>query len=162
MSNQATGVKVKIKSKKKRSMADSAKLFQKRLHKKLNNPKKKFFILKLMPLLSKTLIDSVLMYANGLYSNPTTEKLAKAMGYVGESLCEISVSNLTRLDIPNQYGRFRIENCMFIPPVISYARRVVGVATMEDGMIISYHVMGGKEEEKEKKYFNQAMKILRR
>ena len=162
MSNQATGVKVKIKSKKNRSVADSAKSFQKRLHKKLNNPKKKFLILKFMPLLSKTLVDSVLMYVNGLFYNPTTEKLAKVMGYVGENSNEISVSNLTRLDIPNQYGRFRIENCMFIPPVISYARRVVGVATMEDGMIISYHVMCGKDEVKEKDKFKQAMEILRR
>lgn len=31
---------------------------------------------------------------------------------------------------------------------------------MEAGMLISYHVMGGKEEEKEKDIFKQAMEKL--
>lgn len=161
MSNQATGVKVNIKNGKKNSMEDSAKLFQKQLYKKLSKPKKKYFILKFMPLLSKTLVDSVLMYANGLYSNPTTKKLAKVMGYVGENSKEVSISNLTRLDIPNHYGKYEIRNCLFIPPVISYARRVIGVASMEDGMMISYHFMSGNEDKKEINYFKRAIELLR-
>jgi NRPS condensation-like uncharacterized protein len=161
MSNQATGVKINIKNRKKRSTEDSAKLFQKQLHRKLSNPKKKYFILKFMPRLSKTLVDSVLMYANGLYTNPTTAKLAKAMGYVGENTKEVSISNLTRLDIPNHYGKYEIRNCLFIPPVISYARRVIGVASMEDGMMISYHFMSGNDDKKEINYFKRAIELLR-
>lgn len=161
MSNQATGVKVKIRNKKKWSIIDNAKSFHKRLHKKLRRPKKKYFILKFLPLLSNTLLDSVMMYANGLYTNLTTAKLAKVMGYVGENSRGISISNLTRLDIPNQYGEFGIDNCLFIPPVISYTRRVIGVATLDDGMIISYHFMSGKDELRERDYFKQAMGLLR-
>lgn len=45
--------------------------------------------------------------------------------------------------------------------MISYARRVIGVASMEDGMMISYHFMSGNEDKKEINYFKRAIELLR-
>lgn len=49
----------------------------------------------------------------------------------------------------------------FVPPVVSYAKHIVGVATMKDGMRISYHFMNDSEKEEEENFFERAMEYLK-
>ena len=108
----------------------------------------------------RNLLDSVTMCVFGGYKNEVSEKLAKVMGYEKVAM-DLSVTNLTKLDIPNEYGKYKIENFIFIPPIISYGKRLIGIATLGDEMNITYHIMQDEQTDKEEKYFYQVMKKLK-
>lgn len=161
MSNQATGISVNHTFSDKISFEKNAQLIHRKALFKLSQPVKKYFILRFLPLFQKSLIDSVLLYTYGLYKNKTTQKFARLMGYVGGQTRELGITNLTKLDIPYVYGDYEIKNIIFIPPVVSYAKHIIGVATMEDGMTISYHFMSDQDKEREAEFFKHAIKNLK-
>lgn len=145
------------------SFDENVQLLHQMILDKLANPKKKFFVLHFISLLHPCLIDSVLLHTYGLYQNETTKKLALAMGYTGQKKRDLGITNLTRLDIPASYGKYGIRKLMFIPPSVAYSSHIIGVATMEDGMCISYHFMEEREEEqeKEREFFRRAIHTLK-
>ena len=159
MSNQATGISVVHSFTDEVSFDENVRLLHQKILDKLAKPKKKFFVLHFISLLRPCLIDSVLLHTYGLYQNETTKKLAMAMGYRGEKKRDLGITNLTRLDIPGSYGKYGIRNLIFIPPVVAYSSHIIGVATMEDGMCISYHFM--EEQEKEREFFRRAIHTLK-
>ena len=122
----------------------------------------KYFVLQFILLFTPSLIDSVLLYTYGLYKNKTTQRLARMMGYVGRKTRELGITNLTKLDINNTYGRYILKNGLFIPPVVSYAKHIIGVSTMEDGMSISYHFMSDQDREKEMKFFSHGLRNIKK
>ncbi len=160
MGNQTTGFRVDYHYKNNRSFLQNAKEVQARMKKKLQNNTKKFFVLYFIGALCETLVDSVYLYLGGSYQNPITVKLAKAMG-----CCEVkrdfSISNLTRLDIPTEYGPYKISEFIFIPPVVSYVKRLIGIATLGDEMYITYHLLRDSELDKDIEYFNKIIERLR-
>lgn len=112
-----------------------------------------------MSALDSNLVDSIKLYLFEEYQNQVTEKLAKTLGYKKETR-DLSIMNLTKLDIPNEYGKYKIEDFIFIPPIISSGKRLVGIATLGEEMNITYHIMQDEQMEKEEKYFYQVMKKL--
>lgn len=160
MSNQATGISIKSKYIHKKSLIYNAKQVQKKVHKKLVNCNKKYFILQFMSLLEPTLVDSIVFETYGLIQNPVSRKMADLMAYSSKKENLISITNLTRIKIQQKYGLFQIKNIIFIPPVISYAKRVIGIVSDEDGMTITYHFMNELSELKEKEFFDLAHKNL--
>ncbi len=161
MSNQATGISVNHTYSDRLSFEKNAQLIHRKALLKRSKPVTKYFILRFLPLFQKSLIDSVLLYTYGLYQNKTTQKFAKLMGYVGGQTRELGITNLTKLDIPYVYGAYEIKNMIFIPPVVSYAKHIIGVATMEDGMTISYHFMSDQNKVRETKFFKHAIRNLK-
>lgn len=161
MSNQATGISIDYAYQPGKTFAQNARGVHGKIQKKLNRPKNRYFILQFMPLFLPTLLDSVLLHTYDLYENETTHKLAEILGYKGGKARELGITNLTRLDIPDVYGGFRIRNVLFVPPVVSYARHIIGVCTTGDGMRVSYHFMSNADEEKERAFFAQAVQMIR-
>lgn len=72
------------------------------------------------------LVDSMFRYLSGGFRNPDTEKLTRTLGYSTDAR-DISMTYLTKLDIPSGYGAYRIKDFSFIPPVISYRKRLTGI-----------------------------------
>ncbi|TCL55216.1 condensation domain-containing protein [Kineothrix alysoides] len=161
ISNQATGISVDHLFSDKITFDENAQIVHKRVLYKLRKPVMKYFILRFIPLFTPSLIDSVLLYTYGLYENRTTQKLARLMGYAGGKTRELGITNLTKLDIPNTYGIYGLKNGLFIPPVVSYAKHIIGVSTMEDGMAVSYHFMNDQDREKELEFFRRAVRNLK-
>jgi len=149
MSNQTTGISVEYAYSEEISFAENARNVHQKVREKLNNPVKKYFVLQFLSLFTPTLIDSVLMYTYGLYQNKATLKLAEVMGYKGGKTKELGITNLTRLDIPNAYGSYSIRRVVFVPPVVSYAQKIIGIATIEEEMAVTYHYMRGNEDGEE-------------
>ena len=114
-----------------------------------------------MAALEPSLVDSVLLNTHGLYQNPVSEKFAKVMGYQGGKTRELGITNLTKLDIPTEYGQYTIESQLFIPPVVSYARRIIGVSTLENQMTVVYHFMSCPKEAEERKFFRRGIRNLK-
>lgn len=161
MSNQATGISVENRYSKNISFAENAKLIHQKINKKLKNPVKRYFILQFIALFTPTLIDSILLHTYDLYQSKISQKLAKVMGYKDGKKRDIGITNLTRLNIPDKYGSYKITDILFIPPVVSYAKHIIGASTTEQGMMISYHYMSNQDEEEERKFFKRAVKNIK-
>lgn len=69
------------------------------------------------------------------------EKMAKVMGYTGDGGRDIGVTNLNKISIQNLYKRFVVEDIMFVPPKVSYAKKVVGISTYADTLTLCNHKM---------------------
>ena len=51
----------------------------------------------------------------------------------------MSVTNLTKLDIPEEYGEYKLDFFSFIPPVISYGKNIIGISTLGDCTVLTLH-----------------------
>ena len=66
------------------------------------------------------------------------KKIAILTGATGGLDKDLGVTNLGRIDIARTHG---IEDILFVPPKVSYAKQVVGVSTYGSKLTISYHNM---------------------
>lgn len=145
MSNQTSGIAVKYKYNSQKTFEVNANMVHKAIYKKLKNRDRKYFVLLFMERLCPSLIDAVLLQSHGCYQNKLTEKLAKVMGYIGDGGRDLGVTNLNKIDISNVHGRFVITEIMFVPPKVSYAKKVVGISTYADTLTVCNHRMVRKE-----------------
>ena len=141
MSNQTSGISIKCQYQTDKSFEENLSIIHKEIYKMIQNVNMKYFILLFMGQLNPSLVDSILLQTHGCYQNKLSKKMAGIMGYIGKEGRDLGVTNLTRIDIPNDYGSFRIEDILFIPPKVSYTRNVVGVCTYGDNLTVCHHKM---------------------
>lgn len=141
MSNQTSGISIKCQYQTDKSFEENLSIIHKEIYKMIRNVNMKYFILLFMGQLSPSLVDSILLQTHGCYQNKLSKKMAGIMGYIGKEGRDLGVTNLTRINIPNDYGSFRIEDILFIPPKVSYTRNVVGVCTFGDKLTVCHHKM---------------------
>ena len=139
MGNQATGISVKYRYDKKKSFEDNAKAVFKAMREKLDDTRSRYLVLQFMGLLDPTLKDSLNLVHAGCIESKTASKVAGLLGY-GDKVKDISITNLTRADIPLDYGDVRIREIVFVPPVVSYAKNVIGIVTTGDVMTVARHI----------------------
>lgn len=141
MSNQTSGISIKYKYKNNKTFEENARNVHKKIYKEISSNFKRYFVLSFTADLIPTLIDSVLLYAHGCYKNAFSKKMSKVMFYTGKNVIDLGVTNLTRIDIPCDYEKYKIDNIIFIPPKVSYAKNIIGISTFEDTLNVSYHLM---------------------
>lgn len=141
MGNQATGIAFKYKYNNKISFSKNALKVQKLMKRKLNEKKRLYLVLLFMGKLDPTLVDALSLEHAGYFSGKISHKVAELLGY-GSKVKDISLTNLTRVDIPTEYGPYRIEDVTFVPPVVSYGRNIIGIVTANDTMTIARHYIG--------------------
>ena len=139
MGNQATGISVEYKYNDKKSLGENAKAILDLMQKKLSNGRERYLVLQFMGILDSTLKDSLNLVRAGYFSNKLSDKIGGLLGY-GDRVKDISITNLTRVDIPQNYGSYQIREIVFVPPVVSYAKNVIGIVTIGDAMTVSRHV----------------------
>lgn len=160
MANYASGIAIRYRYDKNSSFLQNARKVHRRIYKKLNNVKSRYLVLQFIGIMEPTLLDAACMAVFGNYQNKTAEYLAHLIQYDNRPK-DISISNLTKLDIPQQYGSYSIRQIAFVAPVIQNARRVFGIATLGNEMCITMHVIEDEYIEREKAYFAKAMRILK-
>ncbi len=139
MSNQTSGISLKYQYNPKRSFEDNLTQIHRKIYMQIHNTRAKYFVLLFISELCPSLIDSVLLQTYGCYQNPLSEKLANIMGYTGRSGPDLGVTNLTRIDIPSDFGDFKVSDLLFIPPKTSYSRQVIGVSSFGDKLTVCWH-----------------------
>lgn len=140
MSNQATGIAVKYKYDSRRTPAENASVIDGMMKKKLRNLGSKFLVLRFMSAFDPTLVDAVNLEFAGYFHSPVSAKLAKILGY-GTNTKDLSITNLTRLDIPDEYGSCKLTDLIFVPPVVSYGKNIVGMVTVGGHLNTTYHTI---------------------
>ncbi len=139
MSNQTSGIAIKYKYNSQMAFEVNANKVHKAIYKKLKNKNRKYFVLLFMERLCPSLIDAILLQSYGCYQNKLTEKMARVMGYIGDGGRDLGVTNLNKIDIPSVHERFVIKDIIFVPPKISYAKKVIGISTYADKLKVCYH-----------------------
>ena len=139
MSNQATGISVKYKYNRNKTLIQNAIIVDRKMKKKLRSNVAKFFILRFMSEFDPTLVDAVNLEYAGHFHSDTSAKLAKLLGY-GNTTKDLSITNLTRLDIETDYGHYKITDLIFVPPVVSYGKNIIGMVTVGGHMNTTYHM----------------------
>ena len=138
MSNQATGISVKYRYDRRKTLVRNAAAIDSAMKKKLRNNTYKYFVLRFMGAFDPTLADAVNLEFAGYFHSGTSAKLAKMLGY-GHNTKDISITNLTRLDIPADYGKYTVTDLIFVPPVVSYGKNIIGMVTVGDHLNTTYH-----------------------
>ncbi len=138
MGNQATGISITYRYDRKKTFDRNAAAIHKLMQKKLSDNRYRFFVLHFMGRLDPTLKDALNLEHAGCFSSKISSKIADYLGY-GEKVKDISITNLTRVDIPTKYGEYAIEQMAFVPPVVSYAKNVIGIVTVGDRMTVVDH-----------------------
>ncbi len=139
MGNQATGISVKYRYDKRKSFEDNARAVFMAMRKKLDDTRARYLVLQFMGLLDPTLKDSLNLVHAGYFESKIASKVADLLGY-GDKVKDISITNLTRADIPIDYGDLHIREIVFVPPVVSYAKNVFGIVTTGDVMTVARHI----------------------
>ncbi|MEK3904603.1 hypothetical protein [Paenibacillus sp. FSL R7-0179] len=159
MGNYATGISIRYRYNKTHDFGANAHKVHKRIYKKLNNHKAKFFLLQFMNEVSPTLIDAAYFSAYGGYVNKAAHTVSNLFGY-GVKPKSISITNLTTLDIHKSQGKYSLTAVSFVPPLVPNARRIVGICTFEDRLTLSLHVAGNDLLSEEKDFWESALREL--
>ena len=138
MSNQATGIAVRYRYDKLKTLTENAAVIDRAMKKKLNDENYKYLVLRFMSAFEPTLVDAVNLEFAGYFHSKSAEKLAKILGY-GQNTKDLSITNLTRIDIPTDYGKYRLTDLIFVPPVVSYGKNIIGMVTVGDHLNTTYH-----------------------
>lgn len=160
MRNDATGISIMCEPDSKQGFWEHAAYIHKLIYNNLESPSKKFFLLKFMNALEGTLIDATYFESFTNYENSIVTKVSQMFGYHGEPK-GISISNLTQVAIPTKYDAYEIDNLLFVPPLVPNAKRMIGVATLGDTMILSMQFLKGKENREMKGTFDKAIQYLK-
>ncbi len=157
MSNQVSGIAINMKHIKRKKLNETTKTIHAKIQKKLNSSIQKYYVLLFMSELYPTLIDAVLLAAHGQTSSKRAEKLAYTLGYKGVKKRNLGVSNLGVIEMQSKYGKYKVNNVVFIPPSISYTQNIIGVSTVNEKLTITYH---GMKSDEENGWFNELICIL--
>lgn len=142
MSNQATGISVDYAYDSRKTLIENAACIDKLMKAKLAKPALKYFILQFMAAFEPPLVDAVNLEFAGCFHSKTSAKLAKLLGY-GTNTKDFSITNLTKLDISTEYSGSRaslkIEDFVFVPPVVSYGKNIIGMVTLNGRLCTVQH-----------------------
>lgn len=138
MGNHVTGISITHRFDERCPLAENARRIHKKTQRKLRH--RRMMALEFLALLPPTLIDAVLLQTHSCYCDPLSAQAARLMGYADKTR-DLGLSNLGRITIPTQYNDYRIENIIFVPPAISYARNVTGASTVNGRLTIAAHKM---------------------
>ncbi|SEQ40052.1 Condensation domain-containing protein [Lachnospiraceae bacterium NE2001] len=138
MGNQATGISIKYAYNYDKPFMWNAKKVQKLMNNKLEDDGARNFVLYFMAIFDPTLEDAMNLQHAGAFNSKTSKRIGNILGY-GKKCNDLSITNLTKLDIPDTYGNLKLDYFSFIPPVISYGRNIIGLSTLGDCTVMTVH-----------------------
>lgn len=160
MANYASGISIAYQTERKKTFWNNAEVVQNLIYQKLENNSKRYFVLKFLNLLEPTLVDAVYFSAYAGYENKTAGRVRDLCGYSGDYK-GISITNLTKVKIPEKYGAYHLKNIEFIPPMVPNAIRVIGVITVQDTMTITMQYVKKDSTIEWKNAFYDAIKMMK-
>lgn len=139
MGNKVTGFSFKIPFDPDKDVFRTAAKISKRFKEHMDDPNKRYRILKIVTSDRPTLIDSVNLVHAGIETDKVAVRSADIMNYT-DTPQDISITNLARIDISDTYGDYKITELVFAGPVIPYGREVIGCVTLGDKTFITKHI----------------------
>lgn len=159
MGNYATGISVIYEYDEKKDFWENAGAVQKLIYNKLDSDRRKLFLLQFMGRLEPTLIDAAYFAAFDGYKNKTAVRFQKMFGFSGKPK-DLSITNLTRLPIKEEYGEYSLDELIFSAPLVANAKRIIGAAALGKSLRLSMHVMKDEEAGNNKALLEMAVSFM--
>lgn len=159
MGNYASGISISYCYKEKLDFWTNAQRVHKLIYNKLDSVRKKFFLLQFLGQLDGSLTDSAYFSAYEDYGNKTAVIIKNMFGY-GNRPKDLSITNLTRLDMNLKYGKFTLTDFIFIPPVAPNAKHMFGLVSLGNKLNLVMHVLKDNKEQEDKEYFQKVIAYL--
>lgn len=159
MGNFATGISTDYKYDEKKNFWENAHVVQHLIQDKLNDPKKKYLLLQFLGKIKGTLQDAIYFQSCTDYEDKVAKIFSQMFGY-NNNPQGISMTNLTKLPIKKQYGDYELKGYTFVPPLVLNSQRIIGVASLENEMVITCQLRQDVCLEENMKFFNEGIKIL--
>lgn len=160
MGNYAIGITSSFAYNEAISFSENAINCHKHIYSRLENNKKKFFLMQFMNAVSGTLTDAVYFaFLDNFESKPANMALGM-FGYT-DNPQGMGVSNLTRVPIATDYDSCRLTDYICVPPLVSNQKRIIGIATIADKMNITMCVMDNEQLAEETAYFARVIEVLK-
>ncbi len=160
MGNYVSGISIRYQLNNRKTFWENARKVQKLIYKKLNSNSAKYFLLQFLDCLEPTLVDAAYFSAFDGYENKSAAKVRDMFGYNRGSK-GISITNLTRLDIPRTYGKYGINTIRFVPPLVPNAKRIIGIETIGEQMSVTLQYEKNETAQEKQEEFKCTMDLLR-
>ncbi len=161
MGLDATGISIDYKYDTSESMERNMETIRKKINQKRNNPNYKFFLINFLLGMEQSLLDAIYFAATGLSQNKVAIQFCNLFGYAGNTKQALSVTNLGVLPIETTRGDVQLHDVIFAPPLVLNAKRLIGVATVNEKIWFTMQVEDNAEKERHHEVFEQSLKILK-
>ena len=162
MGNFASAVSAKCAYDKDKDLWYNAINIKKKLNAKLKKPYNRMVLLQFLHKLDKSILDAVYFYEFTDYDSKLVANVAKILG-VDRQNRGLGISNLMKLNIPVEYGKYKIKDIAFICPNEPANDITVGVVTFNGKMNIAVRYSKKNISENQiDKICKSAMKRLRK
>lgn len=137
LGNFASGLSVQYRWNGKQTFWDNTRAVHEIIRSKLNDPRKKYYVLQSLRRLEPTLIDAMYFCLYAGLSDKTVRTLLDLSKYSEKRRHTLSLTNLAKPKIPVHYGKYALEAVAFVPPLIATSRMMLGVVTVGSRMTIT-------------------------
>lgn len=144
ITNRVLLVKTDFKYNVKKTFWENAEKLHNIAREFIENKDKKYDMALRVRWIEPGLLDSCLMYTFCGYQNKVSKLLAELIGYSGKRKTHLTVTNLTNLEIEQDYGKFQVKNVIPIAPTMSAGKNVICIGTFDEKMTIAYTKMKRK------------------
>jgi len=161
LGNFVSGISVQYRWDAKRSFWSNVRTVHETIYQKLNNPRKKYYVLQSLKRVEPTLIDAMYFTLYAGFQNRMAQTMLDLSKYSEKRRHTLSLTNLARPKIPADYGNYALSAVAFVPPLIATSRMMLGVVTLGDRMTIT---MQYEETDRSKDYdraLSQAVAMLK-
>ena len=138
ISNQVILLKLDYAYNDRKSFAENAQIVHNMIKQHVENDNKKYFIYSIVKQIAPNLMDACLLYSHTDYENKAAEITAKLTGYYGSRKTHFAVTNLTKIQMQNDYERFHVTNVFGIAACMSAVENVICIGSFQDKMTIAY------------------------
>ena len=134
--NLVSNLRVSFDYDRSKSYQENAVALEQVVRPKLKSEPARYNTSQFLAIMEPTLLDAALMYHYMGYENEMAKITAGLIGYHGEKYTDLGMTNMKVVDIPTQYGDYKISNIIGCPPSVSAADKVMGVFTFDGKMTI--------------------------
>ena len=159
MANHVSGLAISTVYDENKSFMQNTQHVHEEIYKWINDTGKKYLVLRFVGFLEPTLVDSASMTLYGGYQNKIAQNIAKLLSYTNK--LDFGITNLTRLDIPQEFGKYRISNLIFVPPVVLYTQCVIGMASLGDEMNMVLNMVEDEKAHERRRFYAEAIRLLK-
>lgn len=137
ISNLIASVAVCYQYDRDKTFEENAKIVDALVRKAVKNEGAIYHISQFLSIMDPTLVDAALMYHVLGQEKKVAKTMANIIGYTGDSGTDLGVTNLKEIQIPSDYGRFKITNIIPVAPRILTSKHVIAVSTYQGKMLIA-------------------------
>ncbi len=134
--NLVSNLRVSFDYDESKSYQENAVALEQVVRPKVNSEPARYNTSQFLAIMEPTLLDAALMYHYMGYENEMAKITAELIGYSGERFTDLGMTNMKVVDIPTQYGEYKISNIVGCPPSVSAAGKVMGAFTFNGKMTI--------------------------